>query len=698
MALLSIGCSASQSDIEETQKELAATQAELAQVKTELVNALFAIQSTLDGLTNGQGALTDTTASVAAAQATLSESLRTLNTEVAALNSTLTAVQVDLDSTKRSLASLTSELDDLKSSFLLVRDDVAANKEAIAEIQTAQEEIDQTITQLQSDVQFIRGTGALTLDDLENAKYGGVLTGIQYRSPQDLDPVFQAGQYRDALMGGLFNRLLRWNPFNPTQSVPDLATGWEVDPTGRVYTFALRDDVAWHDSVPFTAHDVVATWDYYINTWLRFSRESRLGGLLLPLIQSYRAVDNQTFEATLVNPSSTFIPIITSAQFWVLPKHFTEPSLAQDSFIPIFTGDGKPPTGTGPFKYKKWLRDVNMEWERNPDYWRKDPLGNSLPYLDGYQGVVVSDNNTQFAAFKAGQVDFWPNFPLLSAEQVQDVKASLADEVTILEGSSSLLDGNVINLDWKYGRERDFRWAIALIMDQEEFKAGVYGGNAEVGRILDPRVFPTFALPQEEVDTSPWMVQPKDEAHAEARRLLAGLGITEATPLELRIVCRNTHFHCAEAEVLASQLSEFGGLNPRVEVYDPRTGSARVRDGLFELNTQTASITVQDPLTPIQRRFQADVEPRPWILPNGQPDPDRLRINQLTQQAATELDPEKQKQLIWDIQRVIYFQDLPIVPLGYPSMVVPVWDFVKGHCVYGGLYECQSREYTWLDR
>ena len=96
--------------------------------------------------------------------------------------------------------------------------------------------------------------------------------------------------------------------------------------------------------------------------------------------------------------------------------------------------------------------------------------------------------------------------------------------------------------------------------------------------------------------------------------------------------------------------------------------------------------------------FQEDAPPRPWILPNGDPDPERLRINQLTQQAATELDPEKQKQLIWDIQRIIYFEDLPHVVLGYPTTVIPIWNFVKGFCNFGGLYECQKREYVWLDQ
>ena len=548
--------------------------------------------------------------------------------------------------------------------------------------------------------------GSISLDDIRDAKYGGQARAMQYSSVPNLDPADQTGQFRDALLGGIFNKLFEWNPFNPVESIPELATGWTVADDNVTYTISLRAGVQWHDGTPFTADDVVATWDYYLFAFNEFGRGRRVGGFLKRFVDptsdfgSYEAVDDFTVKVELGAPSAGFIPLITSAQHYMLPKHFITPSLGEDILVPIFTGDAKPPMGTGAFAYKKWVQDVSMEWERNDNYWKKDPLGRDLPYLDGYLGLVLTDKALQFASLKTGRIYWWPTFPIMNPAQAKDIKEGLAAEgkMRIQEGSSHLLEGNRFNLDWKFGREDDFRWAIALIMDQEEYKTRVFGGAAVVGAVLDPRIFPNFALPQAEIDTSPWMRQPKDEAHAEARRLLAGLGISEATPLDVRVVCRNSSFYCAEAEVLSSQLNKFGGFNPKVEAYTPSVGSSRVREGLFEMNTQASGITVQDPLNPIQQVFQADTSLRPWILPTGDPDPDRLRINQMTQQAATELDPEKQKQIIWDIQRIIYFEDLPIVPLGYPSTVIPIWNFVKGFCNFGGLYECQQREYVWLDQ
>ena len=548
--------------------------------------------------------------------------------------------------------------------------------------------------------------GALTTNDVKGANYGGVARAMQYSSAPNLDRVDITGQWGDALLGGLYNKLFEWDPFNPVVQKPALATCWTVADDNKTYTISLRKDVTWHDGVPFTADDVVGTWDWYLFTYNNFGRGRRVGGFLKKFVNpadgwgSYKAVDAHTVEVELGAPASGFMPLITSAQHWMMPAHEVTKDLGAETYVPAHSGDAAPPLGTGPFKYKKWVQDVSIEWERNENYWKKDPFGNQLPYLDGFLGMVLTDKALQFASFKTSRIYWWPTFPIMNPAQQKDVKEGLGAEgkVVIREGSSHLLEGNVINLDWSYGREDDFRWAVALIMDQEEYLERVFGGAAIVGAVLDPRIFPTFALPQEEIDTSPWMKQPKTEAYAEAKTLLAGLGITEAAPLELRIVCRNSSFYCAEAEVLASQLNKFGTFKPKVEAYTPSVGSSRVREGLFEMNTQASGITVADPLNPLQQRFQADAPPREWILPNGDPDPDRIRINELTQKAANELDPEAQKQMIWELQRILYFEDLNLIPLGYPSTVIPVWNFVKGLCNFGGLYECQNREYVWLDQ
>lgn len=61
----------------------------------------------------------------------------------------------------------------------------------------------------------------------------------------------------------LYSGLVELDPesFEP---IPELAERWEIEDGGRLYRFHLRHDVRWHDGVPFTAADVVYTFEHVL--------------------------------------------------------------------------------------------------------------------------------------------------------------------------------------------------------------------------------------------------------------------------------------------------------------------------------------------------------------------------------------------------------------------------------------------------
>jgi peptide/nickel transport system substrate-binding protein len=68
---------------------------------------------------------------------------------------------------------------------------------------------------------------------------------------------------------GVFNNLILFDQHIPQVSMetirPDLATAWSWNEDGTELTFELRQGVKWHDGQPFTAKDVVCTWDLYMD-------------------------------------------------------------------------------------------------------------------------------------------------------------------------------------------------------------------------------------------------------------------------------------------------------------------------------------------------------------------------------------------------------------------------------------------------
>jgi peptide/nickel transport system substrate-binding protein len=96
-------------------------------------------------------------------------------------------------------------------------------------------------------------------------KAGGILKMYTVDSPASMSILEEATVFAERPMMGVFNNLVMYDQHvkqNSLQSiVPDLAISWSWNEDGTELTFPLRQGVTWHDGKPFTAKDVVCTWD-----------------------------------------------------------------------------------------------------------------------------------------------------------------------------------------------------------------------------------------------------------------------------------------------------------------------------------------------------------------------------------------------------------------------------------------------------
>src|SRR5947208_7472156 len=104
-----------------------------------------------------------------------------------------------------------------------------------------------------------------TADAASAQKSGGILKVYFFDSPASMSIHEEATIAAEGPMMGVFNNLVMYKqdvPQSGYQSiVPDLATDWSWDEDRTQLTFRLRPGVKWHDGKPFTAKDVVCTWD-----------------------------------------------------------------------------------------------------------------------------------------------------------------------------------------------------------------------------------------------------------------------------------------------------------------------------------------------------------------------------------------------------------------------------------------------------
>src|SRR5688500_2434853 len=76
--------------------------------------------------------------------------------------------------------------------------------------------------------------------------------------PRSLDPALSTDVPTGRAVAYLFDGLVRFTP--DAQVVPGLARSWDISSDGLTYTFHLRNGVKFHDGRPFSAKNVVATF------------------------------------------------------------------------------------------------------------------------------------------------------------------------------------------------------------------------------------------------------------------------------------------------------------------------------------------------------------------------------------------------------------------------------------------------------
>lgn len=88
---------------------------------------------------------------------------------------------------------------------------------------------------------------------------GQVLRYVSGSEPQSLDPQYMTGQPESRISVALFDGLVEYE-VGGIRPIPSLATRWEPNADGTVWTFYLRQGVRWTDGEPLNAHDFVYSW------------------------------------------------------------------------------------------------------------------------------------------------------------------------------------------------------------------------------------------------------------------------------------------------------------------------------------------------------------------------------------------------------------------------------------------------------
>jgi len=212
-----------------------------------------------------------------------------------------------------------------------------------------------------------------------------------------MDPHAAREDFTLSLIGNVYEGLVRWN--KELKIEPALAESWETLSDTK-WRFHLRKGVEFHNGNPFTADDVIFSYER------AGSPGSPFAGLLKP-IAGIAKVDDHTIDITLKRKYALLLNDF--AGWYILDKEFQE-SIGAQKPLDLSTNTGgamiTQGIGTGPFKVASREPDVKTVFVANEKWWDKREHN-----IDEIVYTPIANNATRVAALLSGEVDFIRNAP-----------------------------------------------------------------------------------------------------------------------------------------------------------------------------------------------------------------------------------------------------------------------------------------------
>jgi len=199
-------------------------------------------------------------------------------------------------------------------------------------------------------------------------KVGGEYSEAMIGQPKLLNPLFASTNDIDAdLVSLIYSGLFRYD--KNLKLTPDLATGYSVSDDKKIFTITLRDNVKWSDGEPFSANDVLFTFENIQNPDVDSSLYPTFQGVTV------EKIDTNKIRFILKEP---FAPFLHSLTVGILPEHVWT-DITPDS-IKLPTKNNLQPIGTGPWKFEKMLKD-DTGTIQSYTFTRNDKYYGQIPYL-----------------------------------------------------------------------------------------------------------------------------------------------------------------------------------------------------------------------------------------------------------------------------------------------------------------------------
>ena len=329
----------------------------------------------------------------------------------------------------------------------------------------------------------------------------------------------------------------------------DLAKSWTFSKDCLTLDFKLEQGVRWHDGQPFTADDVVFTWETTMNAKTPSPYKSDF--------LDVDRVEARGPHEVRISYKRPYAKALLSWAVPMLPRHLLE-RWVRDGKLREAPQNWTAPIGTGPYRFKEMKSGEKVVVVANPDYFKGRPPISRIVYR------IIPSQATIFLELKAKGVDVAALTALQYKRQTEYPAFEKAYNKYRYAGAGYTYFG--FNLKDKRFADRRVRRAFAHAINKQELLDGVVLG---LGRRATGPFRPGTWADNPEVKGVPYDPKRAQALLAEAgwrERNADGLLVKDGVPFTFELLTNQGNDERKKiAEIIQASLRELGiGVEIRV--------------------------------------------------------------------------------------------------------------------------------------
>jgi peptide/nickel transport system substrate-binding protein len=485
--------------------------------------------------------------------------------------------------------------------------------------------------------------------------------------------------------------------------LPDLAESWEWSPDQLQLTFKIRQGVKWHNKPPINGRaldveDIAFTWDRWSKIGNDRASIANSANPNAPVL-SVTAPDSRTIVWKLKEPLVYLIQTIarhTAGWFGIVPKEVESGFDIRRQMI-----------GTGAFTLENYTPSVGFTFRRNPEYYDK-----TAPYLDQIDTPIILEYAQGLAQLKAGNIYTYS----VRSEDILSVKRDIPDLKIFQSLPSGFNAGSTLGFGWLPAGSSPFvdervRQAASMAYDRDLY----------IDAFNNVTPFQSEGLPVEtywysSMNSAPgWWLDPKDtktfgpnaKYHsydlAEAKKLLAAAGYANGLDVTSSYIAGTQLGADFQKTVeVREEMTRQAGFRTAANLVDyTQEYLPKYRDGQGKHEGWTYRSGVpsaQDAVAYFDWRFNSqggagflgfDAAGKG----DGSGDP---QVDSLLLKARRELDTEKRKTLVQDLQRYLAKAMYCVLAPGTATGFTVAWPVLGNYNVFQG-HRMGENSNWWID-